>query len=344
MNKAVAYIAGTLAIFAAALLLLYQKDNFFAKKNVYHNSKQSFTEHYSVAIMLPVSHPSLDEIKQGFIETLQKQVSFTYEVYNGNGDRILMRNQCKQIAQRKYDLVCTIATPPALLCKEVFAQRSVETPVIALAVSDPVGLGLASPDNNFVIVSDSYDFDLQLQVLTTLHKTRTIVAPYYPSPELEQQITLLKATAKNYDIEVIATKIYTIHELFSRVDALVNAKKEVIMVLKDNLVVSGIESLINLAQKKQVPLYVSDLNSVDMGAALGFGVQEYSLGVIGAQKALLVLHDNKKPRDIPIHFATKFKVKINRGHRVQQNLFINKLLLLLTESTIFVGENNDDVL
>ncbi len=300
---------------------------------------------YRVAILLPVSHPALEEIQQGFIDELSKQVAISYDIYNGNGDRILMRSQADQTIQKNYDLVCAITTPVSLICKEVFSQRKSSIPVVCCAVSEnPVEIGLVESlehsGNNVVVVSDHYDFDQQLNVLLRLHPTKTLIVPYYPSPGLEKQTEQLRIVCEKFGIALITTKIYATHELFTRVDALLSAHNNdaVIMVLKDNLVVSGIEALVALARRKHTPLYVSDLNSVDKGAVLGFGVFEYEIGVAAAQKAIYILRDHKQPSEIPSNFIHDFRVKINISEMSAQRFILDQTVLFLLKSTLFAGE------
>src|SRR2546429_684281 len=67
---------------------------------------------FKIAIIQPVSHPALDEIAQGFKETLQKQTTAQYKftVYNANGNLSLLQAQAEEAAQGNYDLLFTIGS------------------------------------------------------------------------------------------------------------------------------------------------------------------------------------------------------------------------------------------
>ena len=305
---------------------------------VQNNLKSDKT--YNVAILVPVSHPALEEIQQGFIQTLLEKVNISYDIFNGNGDRLLMRSQAEHAMQKGYDLICALTTPISLICKEVSSQRKSNIPVVCCAVSEnPIEIGLVkslqSSENNFVVMCDHYDFEKQLKVLLTLHSTKKLILPYYPDSALEKQAKQLQEICKKLGIELLTTKIYTTNELFAKVDALLSFDDEVIIVLKDNLVVSGIESLVTLARRKHKTLYASDLNSADKGAVLAFGVQEYDIGVTGARSAISILRDQKQPSEIPSIYVNDFKVKVNLKELNAQNFKIDETLLFLMKSTLF---------
>ncbi|MDR3646985.1 MAG: ABC transporter substrate-binding protein [Candidatus Babeliales bacterium] len=268
-----------------------------------------------IAILLPLSHPALDEIKDGFIKTLSEKMEINYDVYNGNGDRLLMRTQAQKAFDNNYDLVLAISTPIALICNSVSTQRNNNTPVICAGVSEnPVEIGLvksiATSENNFVVVSDHYDFQKQLNALLKLYPTNRIILPFYPSPGLQKQVDELKILCKKMNIELSEVKVYSVNELFAKVDAMLNNDKEVIMVLKDNEIVSGIEALVNLAARKNKILYASDLNSFDKGANLAFGVSEFAVGAQAAKIAFDILQNQKLPSEISSVFADNFELKV----------------------------------
>lgn len=330
------------AILALITLFLFsEKSNIHFTKNP-NGSSQSLTEKNhnirKIAILLPISHPALEEIKDGFLQTLSEVVEVQCDIFNGNGDRLLMLSQAEEALSKKYDLICAIAAAPFLIVQEVAKQRKNNTPLIGCAVDQELITEINTPDRTFVIIDDIYDFKKQLEALLTVTATKRIILPYYSTPGLEKQVEQLKTTCKALDINLKAVKIYSPNELYTNVDALLSNEPEIIMTLKDNVVVSAIESLINIARRKHKTLYVSDLNSVDKGAAIGFGVSEYAIGATGAQKAIDILVHHKKPNEFEHTLMSEFKFKINYPELGQQNVVIDKTLLFLLTSTLCVGK------
>jgi ABC-type uncharacterized transport system substrate-binding protein len=69
-----------------------------------------------IAILTPVTHPSLEQIEKGFVDTMEKnsRQKFTIKTYNALGNKTLMRTEAEEIALGNYDLVFTIATQASL--------------------------------------------------------------------------------------------------------------------------------------------------------------------------------------------------------------------------------------
>lgn len=292
---------------------------------------------YRVAILLPVSHPSLEEIKQGFIDTITQKLTVMYDVYNANGDRMLLRNQAEHIVQKNYDLVFTIATGPALIMKEVTAQRGSALPIVASAVEDPVGIQLiksmTNSHNNVTTVTQRDEFEKQIETLLFLKpKTKNILLVYHPATQFERIKIIIEKICQSHKIGLNTLPIFTLNDISQKVPHLL-AANDTLLVLKDNLVVSGIEGLITICNRAQITLYVSDLNSVDKGAALGFAIREYDDGVEGAFKAFEILQNKKKPADVPSSQMGHFITKINTQTMHQQALSIEPTQLFLMKSS-----------
>lgn len=291
---------------------------------------------HKIAIMLQLSHPALEEIVQGFLETLQGKVLFEYDLYNGNGDRVLMRQQAEEVAMKNYDLVFTVPTTPSLIMKEVCQQRGKKFPVVAGAVDDPVGIKLVetmkSSGNNITAVTGIDTFEQQIEALQFLKPTaKSILLVYNPTPGLDKQKEEVEKICHARGLSLKSVEIFTIADLTQKVSNFIN-HCDTVLVLKDNLVVSGIESLVNLCGKHKKTLYASDLNSGDKGAALSYGVREYQDGVESALKAIQILKDGKKPTEIPSSATMGFKIRVNTKTMHEQGLDLSSELLFVMRS------------
>lgn len=291
---------------------------------------------YRIAIMLQMTHPALEEIEQGFLETLNGSIAYSYDIFNANGDRSLMRQQAEEVAAKNYDLVFTIPTTPSLIMKEVCLQRGKEFPIVAGAVDDPVAIKLVesmqSSGNNITAVTGIDTFEQQIEMLVFLKPTlKNILLVYNPTPGLDAKKDELCSICSCKGIGFKTVEIFNMSDLIQKVPNF-TADCDTIMVLKDNMVVSGIESLVNLCNRAGKTLYASDLNSGDKGAALSYGVREYQDGVESALKAIEILKNGKKPTDVPSSATTKFKIKINTKTAREQGLKLSPELLLAMQS------------
>jgi putative ABC transport system substrate-binding protein len=107
---------------------------------------------------------------------------------------------------------------------------------------------------------------------------------------------------------------------------------QAILFFKDNTVVSGLDVLVKLCNKQGIPLLASDLDSVDRGAALGFGVFEYDFGAEGAKKALLILKEGRAPSTVPTTPCDDFKLRVNASAFAKQGLQIEPEILFFIQS------------
>ena len=327
------FIFFTGIIFIFVFMVIFKAKNPLANQTSHIASEQDGKK---IAIMLQVSHPALEEIVQGFLETLQGKIPFQYDIYNGNGDRVLMRQQAEEVVVKNYDLIFTVPTTPSLIMKEVCQQRGKNIPVVAGAVDDPVGIKLVetmkSSGNNITAVTGIDTFDEQIETLRFLKpETKSILLVYNPCPGLDKKKAEVERICLGQNLNFKTVEIFNIAELGQKVTSFIEGF-DVVLVLKDNLVVSGIESLVSICGKYKKTLYASDLNSGDKGAALSYGVYEYQDGVESALKAIQILKDGKKPTDIPSSATMGFKIKVNSKTMHEQGLDLSAGLLFVMKS------------
>lgn len=260
--------------------------------------------HCKIAILTPTTHPSLEQIEKGFIETMEKHCrqKFTVKTYNALGNKTLMRSEAEEIAQGDYSLVFTIATQATLTMKEVFEKTKKATPIVFTAVPFPLKQNLiaseASSGNQLTGVKETTDFAKELEILRD--KAKTVLLVYDPtSPSLTSDKDEIKTILADMGIELQTVEIFKTNEILLKTAPFIE-KADAVLVIKDNTVVSGLDALVKLCDQKGKLLIASDLDSADRGAPYAYGVSELIYGQEAAQKALLIIDEYKRPRDIPI--------------------------------------------
>lgn len=306
---------------------------------------------FNIAIFEPAPHPAIDEITTGFKKTLEKNGTkkYAFTVYNANGNKTLLRAQAEEIVHHHYDLIFTIGAGCTQLIKELTTKKHIMTPVVFSAVEDPVTMGiinsLTSSGNNLTGIIERANYREQIAVLTTLKPTtRSILLVYDPShgTGLEKDRNELERIAATYGISLPSVAIYSTGELQQKVEGLLH-NVDVVLVLRDNTIVSALDALVKLCNRYGVTLYVSDLNSGEKGAALAYGFVEQDFGIQSAHKALAILEQQMTPSAIAITSLGGYKALINTSTMQQQNLLINPTLLFLLRATQFTGNSNKDV-
>lgn len=298
---------------------------------------------FRIAIMTPITHPSLEQIQKGFEQTLQARtttgaVTYQCTTYNANGNRTLMYAQAEEIIHKKFDLIFTLGTGCSCMAKEVTGKKNGQFPVVFAAVHAPERLNLITSKtcsgNNVTGVQELIDYQKQLDLLHFLKPSiKNVLLVYDPSQDIgfeadKQEITKILA-AKNIALRSI--EVFQTNEVYNRaINAITGA--DAVLVLKDNTVVCAIDGLIKLCNQHHIPLMATDLDSVDKGAALGFGVQEIEFGIEGAKKAITILEEHKKPSEVPVTGVEQFKIKFNEQNMVAQGITLSPELNFLATS------------
>ncbi len=101
-------------------------------------------------------------------------------------------------------------------------------------------------------------------------------------------------------IKLKTVEIFKTNEILLKTAPFIE-EADAVLVIKDNTVVSGLDVLVKLCDQKGKLLIASDLDSADRGVPYAYGVSELIYGEEAAKKALLILDDDQRPRDIPSH-------------------------------------------
>lgn len=301
---------------------------FYYLKKSSNNHEQS----YRIAIFEPASHPSIDEIAQGFIETMQKNGSahYNFNRYNANGNKTLLRAQAEEIIQNNYDLIMTIGADPTHTIYELTTKKNLTTPIVFTAVSDPIELGIitsrASSGNHITGIEEVHNFENQLnkfiQIKPTIKNLLLVYDPIIKAGIHEAWAQTVTQIAATKNINTQYAKVFHTNEIQSKVQPLLQ-NVDTILIFTDHTIVSGIDSLITLCNRYGVTLYASDLNSGDKGAAVSYGVMQYDFGADAGKLAIEILINHKKPQDIPITEPSMQRIKINTTTAEKQGLHLS---------------------
>lgn len=269
-----------------------------------------------VALFTPITHPALQEVEQGFKDTLTAVLpEVSYITFNANGNKTLMRAQAEEIVAGKYDLIFTMGASTSQTIAQLLAKKQLSTPHVFGAID---GLDLARelqqmhPGSTGVYLAVDYTksidklFDLKPDV-------KNILLVYDPThgTGLEKYKKQLESYVQKYGATLHAIEIYNSHEMQQKV-ATSLSDVDVVLVLIDNTVVAGIDSLIALCNKYNVILMVSDIPSGKKGATIAYGITEYESGSGAAQKAIEILVHAKHAQEIVPTAITHFNLLINK--------------------------------
>lgn len=271
-----------------------------------------------IAILTPVTHPSLEQIEKGFKETIEASCPSKYRfvTYNAQGNKILMRSEVEEIIQKNCPLVLTIGTLSSQMMHEVTTHKKVPIPIVFTCVNDPVGFHIvhseSNPGRNITGVKELLDFQKQLTYLLQYKpEIKNVLLVYNPTePGLVKDQREIGAILQAHNLMLTTVEIFHNNELMVKVAPFMECA-DAVLILKDNTVVSGLDALVKLCNRHHIPLIASDLDSPDRGAAFGYGVHEIEFGIEAAKIALNILEAHISPGSIPVTPVAQFTFKIN---------------------------------
>jgi putative tryptophan/tyrosine transport system substrate-binding protein len=289
-----------------------------------------------IALFTPTTHRALEEIEQGFKQTLQKlsQTSYAFTTFNANGNRTLLRAQAEEIISGNYDLIFTMGASCSQTIAELIRKKGIKLPHVFSAVdSREFAQSLKSLDSSTGVYV-GLDYKKEMDILHQFKPmAKDILLVYDPSHGigLEEYKKEIEEYIKKYGMALHSVEIYQTNEIQQKVVALL-PNMDVVLVLVDNTVVSGIDALIALCNRYGVTLMASDLASGKKGAALAYGITEYESGCSAAHKAYEILMQGKTADELPISAITTFQLSVNRTTMMAQHVDIDNETLLKLEA------------
>lgn len=270
-----------------------------------------------VGIAQIVAHPSLDALHDGFIEGMaqagwdESKGNVVYESANAQGDQSTLALIANNFAEK--DLVVAIATPTA----QAMAQAVTDKPIFFAGVTDPVGAGLVAslekPGGNLTGTSDMPPIGEQLALIREILPDAKTIGLVYSSSETNSEIqaAMVKEAAPALGFTVREITVINSSEVQQATESITDV--DVFFVGTDNAVISAIEVLIQVGEANQIPVIVSDPDSVPRGALAALAVDYKEQGIQTGQMAARMLAEGTDPSEIPVEVATNLQLSVNTG-------------------------------
>jgi putative tryptophan/tyrosine transport system substrate-binding protein len=260
---------------------------------------------YKVGISQLTSHPALDATAEGFQAAFEEAgLEVEFDLQNAQGEVATANSIATTFAgDGDIDLVAPIATPAA----QAAATAVKDTPVVFMAVTDPVEAGivedLEKPGGNVTGQSDRNPVKEQLQLLLDVKEDVKTVGIVWNSGEAnsKSQVDQAKEAASELGIEIKDVTVTNSSEVQQGVQSL--ADVDGIYVPTDNAVVSALESVISFGRENSIPVISADTDSVDRGALGTYGIDYEQHGRLAGEMAIKILKDGEDPADMPVGFS-----------------------------------------
>ena len=285
-------------------------------------------ENYTIGISQFAEHGSLDNCREGFLEGLKGEgleegKNLTVKVNNAASDMGTAAQIAQSFAADDMDLICAIATPAAQAAYNAAMDKGI--PVIYTAVTNPEEAQLADSDGNPVGAvtgtSDQLPVEAQLKMIRELLPEAKTIGILYTTSEANSvySISQYEKLAGDYGFTLETAGVTSTSEvslaaadLLDKVDCLTN--------LTDNTVVSALPSILDAANKKNIPVFGSEIEQVKIGCLAAEGLDYINLGKETGKMAAKILKGEASAEEMNYELLTDSSLYINQA--VADNLGI----------------------
>ncbi len=264
-----------------------------------------------IGISQIVEHPSLDEIRKGFIDYLSEHgykegVDVTYDVNIAQGDMAASGLIADKLVGMNPDLILAISTPSS----QPLVHATDTIPIVFAAVTDPVGAGLVSSlsgggknvtGTSYVTPVDKH-FELIREIVPSAKKVGIIYNA--GEPNSVTYMTWAKKEAARLGMELVEATVSNSGDVLAAAESLVG-RVDVIHIPTDNTVTSAFESVTKVCEDNRIPLFASSVLSVERGAMAAVAIDPYRLGRQTGAMAIEILN-GKDPGTMPVQILEVF--------------------------------------
>ncbi len=299
----------TVVIFSAVLLLAA-----CGGEEKSESGNNGDTKTYKIGVTQIVEHPSLNAAYDGFKKALEDAgLEVEYVVQNAQNDNSANTTIATNLVNSGVDLIFANSTPSA----QAVASATQEIPIVFTSVTDAVGAelvkSLESPGGNVTGTIDLHP-DVISQTLKFLKEELGAknIGMIFNSGEQNARVQMDKVheSVKDMDLTIVEAPVATSADVKQAVDSLIG-KVDSLYIIKDNTVVSALESVTSVAFDNKLPMMVGELDSVKRGGLAAYGFSYHDLGYETGQMAVKILKGESKPSELPVQVPKNLKFVMN---------------------------------
>lgn len=239
---------------------------FFAALVACQNSEKT------VALVLPVEAPAILDIQKGFEDTLKKShPEYKVLIKKGLGDPNVMQSILKSLHTQNVPYVATIGVNLTKAAQNLCKRQT----VIGLAAYKEF-----ANDTTYIVEDEIGPKTLYNSLITVFPDVQTITLIHAQDDKIMKEVNALKLLMKQGGKKLQSLPIINTNDLQM---VCTHIKGQVVLILKDLTVVSGLDVILKAAKGLGIPVIACDEGSVKNGADYAFGVSEHDIGAEGAR-------------------------------------------------------------
>jgi putative ABC transport system substrate-binding protein len=284
----------------------------------------------TIGVLQFVSHPALDDIYKGMVDSLAKEGFKDGETanivfQNGQADQSKLTSMSQHLINEKSDVLVGIATPAA----QALANQTQEIPIVLGAISDPKSAGLVEDNNhpggNITGVSDQSPVEAQLELVKEILPSSKKMGILYSSAEDNSayQAEKITAEAKKSGFDVKSYPVPSTNEI-SQMMQVMSKEVDFVYLPTDNTMANAMQTIVDVANQYKIPVIPSVDTMVEQGGLATVGINQYELGVKTGEMVASILKGESKPATTPIYTFDSGDIIINQKQADFLNISINQ--------------------
>jgi len=294
-----------------------------------------------VVISQVVNHPALDRTVQGIVDGLsdyarENKTALEVRIESAQNSTSL----AAQIAAKAVSQNASCSVGVGTLSAQSFSKyaRKGQTKLIFSSVTDPMNAQLINsyqePGFNTSGVSNFIDVDPQLDLFLKVQPHLKKLGFIYNTGEansvsLEKVIDMACQKRGIQLVSQVATRSQDIAQITQKLAQEVDA----IFISNDSTALSALSVIIQQASAMHVPVYVSDIDSVSLGAIAALGPDQYEIGQQTARMIEMVLK-GENPGRIPVEFPQKTQCILNEDAAAKLGVQFSEELLAKADAVL----------
>ena len=243
----------------------------------------------------------------------------------------------EELVKFKLDVIVTQSTPGVRAVR----QATTTTPIVMLAVGNPVGDGLvaslARPGGNITGLSNlASDISPKLlemlkAVVPKLSRIAVLVNP--ANPQNARALKNFQAAAQQISVKILPIEARTPNDIESAFAAMARQRPGAIVVLGDPFFRRQAPQIGQLALRHKLPFASANRETIEAGGLLSYGANIPEIYGRAASYVDKILK-GAKPADLPVEQPTKFELVINARTAKALGLTIPHSLLISADHVI----------
>lgn len=246
----------------------------------------------TIVLVIPVEHTAMHDIEEGFVETLKAAHPKCHvDVKNAMGDPNMMQSILRIVSAQNIDYVATVGVSLTTAAQRLCPHQT----IIGLAAYNKLA------DDHTYVVEDEVGAEVFCRSFKTVFPdVQKITLIHAQDDKILKEVKELEVHLQLMGVDVQHLPILHANDLPT---VCPHIQGEVVILLKDHTVLTGLKVIKKYAQEAKIPVVVSDEGSVKNGATYALGVSEREIGVTGAHIVNQLIDKQKIEHIIKVPFS-----------------------------------------